>query len=379
MQTFHCNHCRHSVYFENVRCVHCGHALGFATDLRRMVAIEPVDEQRWRITGPQPAQRFYRLCRNSVEYNVCNFLVPDAEPHELCLSCRLTDTVPDLSEPENREHWYRMEVGKRRMLHTLMTLGLPIISGHDDPEQGVSFHFLAEHPGCPWVMTGHDSGVITISLSEADDAERARRRAALHEPYRTLLGHFRHEIGHYYWDRLIRDSDRLDAFRETFGDERQDYGAALDRHYLEGAPADWPQTFISAYASAHPWEDWAETWAHYLHLVDTLETASAHGVSLYPVDTVQEPDSTGLPETFDRMLANWVPLTLMLNEFNRGMGLPDSYPFVLPPSAVGKLHFVHETINATSARARAATGRFAEALSVTEAPQAVPGPRTVNG
>jgi hypothetical protein len=91
-----------------------------------------------------------------------------------------------------------------------------------------------------------------------------------------LLGHFRHEVGHYFWDRLVAtDPHQLEEFRVLFGDDRQDYGEALKRHYDEGAPANWQDTYISMYATMHPWEDFAETWAHYLHIVDTLETAGA--------------------------------------------------------------------------------------------------------
>jgi hypothetical protein len=48
---------------------------------------------------------------------------------------------------------------------------------------------------------------------------------------------------------------------------------------------------------------------------------------------------------FDRILQNWLPLTYALNELNRGMGLPDLYPFVLSAPAIEKLRFVHEVLN----------------------------------
>ena len=179
----------------------------------------------------------------------------------------------------------------------------------------------------------------------------------LHEPYRTLLGHFRHEVGHYYWDRLIKDSPRIDDFRVLFGDERQDYGQALQKHYDQGPRGDWQEQFVSAYASVHPWEDWAETWAHYLHMTDTLETASACGLTLRPrrddEPTLKSPPPT-LSDTrftaFDRLIDAWFPLTYVLNNLNRGLGLPDGYPFVLSPPAVEKLKFVHETLNPDSGR-----------------------------
>ena len=200
------------------------------------------------------------------------------------------------------------------------------------------------------MLTGHANGVITINVAEADDAEREKRRHDLGEPYRTLLGHMRHEVGHYYWDRLIARTDRLDAFRALFGDEREDYGQALQRHYAQGPPADWQTRFISAYASAHAWEDWAETWAHYLHMTDTLETAAACGVSIRPrradePSMAKVPTSAGTPSgSFDRLIDSWYPLTYVLNNLNRGLGLPDGYPFVLSPPVVDKLRFVHDTV-----------------------------------
>ena len=188
-------------------------------------------------------------------------------------------------------------------------------------------------------MTGHADGLITINIAEADDAERERRRNAMGEEYRTLLGHFRHEIGHYYWDRLIRDSAWIDDFRKLFGDEREDYAQALQRHHQQGPPADWEQSFVSAYASSHPWEDWAETWAHYLHMTDTLETAVESGLSLRP----KRPDEPALkpdiavvsrrPSPFDQLIERWFPLTYLLNNLNRGMGLPDAWSSVLPEPA----------------------------------------------
>jgi len=199
-------------------------------------------------------------------------------------------------------------------------------------------------------MTGHADGVITVNIAEADDAERERRRTVMYEPYRTLLGHMRHESGHYYWDRLIAATSEIDEFRSLFGDERADYAAALSAYYDRGAPADWQERFVSMYATAHPWEDWAETWAQYLHMVDTLETAAACGLSLRPrrrdeptAATIPEPLSPQ-PAAFSALIESWFPLTYVLNNLNRGLGHPDAYPFVLSPSAVAKLKFVDDVV-----------------------------------
>ena len=199
------------------------------------------------------------------------------------------------------------------------------------------------------VLTGHDSGIITIALAEADDAEREARRTGMGEPYRTLLGHFRHEIGHHYWDLLVQGQPAQARFRALFGDETADYATALQAYYANGAPAGWPQTHISAYATAHPWEDFAETFAHYLHIVDTVEMAAAFGVRARPRDAnlaVHVDFDPYLEPDIQHIVDNWIPLASMLNNLNRAMGHPDAYPFVLTPQVIDKLGFVHDLVHA---------------------------------
>jgi len=218
----------------------------------------------------------------------------------------------------------------------------------------MAFSFLENDPAAGQVFTGHESGLITINIAEADDPFREKMRVQMGEAYRTLLGHFRHEIGHHYWNRLIQDSPWLLRFRERFGDERADYAQAQQRHYDGGPPQDWGLRFVSAYASMHPWEDWAETWAHYLHITDTLETARAYGLALRPKPVTDAPPQPRLavrrldPHSFEDLLAGWLPLTVALNNLNRSMGLPDSYPFILSDTAIEKLRFVHEVIESTT-------------------------------
>jgi hypothetical protein len=335
MKVFHCDHCNQLVFFENTRCVSCSHRLGFVPEA---MAIRSLDQN-----GE------YRLCRNYSEHDVCNWVIAPGDPHDLCQSCRLTRVIPDLTIDGHKAAWYRLEVAKRRVIYTLMNLGLPIDAADEHNGDGLAFQFMAETPGGDAVLTGHASGVITINVAEADDAERERRRNQLGEPYRTLLGHMRHEIGHYYWDVLVRRrADRLRRFRELFGDDREDYAAALRRHYEQGPVPEWQERFVSAYASAHAWEDWAETWAHYLHMTDTLEMASSCGVSLRP-RRGDEPSLESVPAsagradgTFDALLESWFPLTYVLNNLNRGLGQADAYPFVLSTPAIEKLRFVHE-------------------------------------
>jgi hypothetical protein len=349
MKVFHCDHCNQLVFFESVQCLTCGATLGYAPDQLKIVSLESDGADTWRTAVIAGQTRNYRLCANYSRENVCNWLVADTDLGEFCVSCRLTRIVPDVTVAGNRLAWSRLENAKRRLIHQLRQWNLPLDNQTDSPASGLAFEFLADEPDGSRVITGHASGTITISVAEADDAEREQRRIQLHEPYRTLLGHFRHEVGHYYWERLIRDSSRLNSFRSLFGDETADYASALARHYETGAPADWQQRFVSAYASSHPWEDWAETWAHYLHLADTLETARDCGLMLSPrrshepalapsasVETIASP--------FSRLMDDWFALTYILNNLNRGMGLPDGYPFILSAPAISKLLLVHDLI-----------------------------------
>ena len=357
MRIFHCDHCEHLLFFENHACVSCGRRLAFLPDIAEIGSLDPAHEGTWVSPIAGASRAGYRLCANYTIHDVCNWAIPAGDPHELCSSCRLTRVIPDLSVAGRAEAWYKLEVAKRRLVHTLLQLRLPVVNKADDPAGGLAFEFLADaaDPEAPPVLTGHAGGVITINVAEADDAERERRRHALHEPYRTLLGHVRHEVGHYYWDRLVAGTGWLDAFRARFGDETADYRAALQRHHETGPPADWQQRFVTAYATAHPWEDWAETWAHYLHMTDTLETAAACGVSIRPRRRDEPalprvPAQAGSPDAaFDRLMASWFPLTYVLNNLNRGLGVPDAYPFVLTGPAIEKLRFVHDVVAAGGA------------------------------
>lgn len=352
MKIFHCDHCDQLIFFENVQCVHCERLLAYLPDLEVVGSLDKTAEGLWLSPLERAQGRRYRLCENYTKHNVCNWAIADDETNLLCQSCRLTRVIPDLASPANRESWYKLEAAKRRLVYTLVKLRLPLRDKWDDPKDGLAFEFLSDAaaPAPSHVLTGHARGVITINLAEANDAEREKRRLQLHEPYRTLLGHFRHESGHYYWDHLIPAKDRLEPFRRVFGDETQDYAQALKRHYENGPPFDWQNRFISSYAAAHPCEDWAETWAHYLHMIDTLEIAAACGLSLQPRRRA-EPALMAAPnpladnpKSFDHLLSSWFPLTYVLNNLNRGLGLADGYPFVLSPPVIDKLRFIHETL-----------------------------------
>ena len=357
MKLFDCDNCGNALFFENVKCLHCGSELAFLPGRMAMTAIGPVPDSQdlWRRKKPgkQPSVRHFRLCQNNTQQQACNFAVPDSDPNPLCVCCRLTQMLPDLSVPGNHERWYRIELAKRRLFYTLARLGLVSVDPPDGERDGPIFQFLADLPG-QQVMTGHFNGVITLNVAEADDDERVRRRLQMREPYRTLLGHLRHEAGHFYWEGLIRAAGRQDDFRGVFGHEEADYGAALQAHYGSGAPADWQGNFVSAYATAHPWEDWAETWAHYLHMVDLLETAASYNTRLAmpgaedESDAVINPFAPG-PTDFELLVEQWVPLTLLVNSLNRSLGQDDAYPFALSKAALNKLRFIHDLIQSPHA------------------------------
>jgi hypothetical protein len=358
MKTFRCDNCGHPLFFENVTCLQCGSALAFLPDRLALCAVEAAPgapEGLWRRKTrrrPKGDSPLYRPCSNHTRYQACNFAVPSTDPNPLCVSCRQTRLLPDLSMPDNQERWYRIEVAKRRLFYTLAKLGLVTVDPPNGERDGPAFEFLAEMPGHQ-VLTGHCEGVITLNIAEADDEERVRRRVALHEPYRTLLGHLRHESGHFYWDSLIRNTERLEPFREMFGDESADYGQALDAYYAGGGAAQgWQDHHVSAYATSHPWEDWAETWAHYLHMVDLLETASSYNTRLVvPGNEEDEAEEVTNPfenstVDFDQLVDQWIPVTLLLNSLNRSLGQDDAYPFALSKRALDKLRFVHDVIHA---------------------------------
>lgn len=349
MKLFECNVCGQALYFENTVCETCRHRLGYIARDKRIAAFRPIQSSEiWQIVG-EPSRR-YRFCSNA-QYDVCNWVIEAEEAEVYCAACRHNHVIPDLSQASNQKLWRMMEVAKHRLFYTLIALGLPLVTRQEDPRGGLMFDFLEDTLANKRVVTGHVGGKITINIAEADDAERERRRSTLREPYRTLLGHFRHEIGHWYWDRLVRGTPALDAFRAVFGDETMSYRASLRQHYAGGAPPDWARTWVSAYATSHPWEDFAETFAHYLHIVDALDTAREFGIGIHPrqlrdaralsTDIEVAPQSA---ESIKPLIDAWLPLTFAMNSLNRSMGQTDFYPFVLSPAVVGKLGFVHDLV-----------------------------------
>jgi hypothetical protein len=352
MKTFECDVCRQVLYFENSACPQCGAVLAFLSDVGVLAAVvESGGEQLRRFNRGSAT---HRHCANRTRHGICNWAIPAHDPEAFCESCRLDEIIPNSSEPRARELWGRMEAAKRRLLYTLVHLGLFELAATNRYAPPLRFRFLSDGPGTgEKVLTGHASGVITINLSEADPSHREAVRESLGERYRTLLGHFRHESGHYYFEQLVaRDPERLTAFRCLFGDERTDYAQALERHY-EQADSACPDGVVSPYAAVHPLEDWAETWAHYLHMVDTLQTAAQWGLRL------RDPRFPGLQRStrtaatdladFYQLTAGWLTLSVALNSMNRSMGIQDAYPFTLDDGACRKLRFVHDVVTLCAA------------------------------
>ncbi len=346
MKLYTCSNCHSLIYFENNICLHCGYSLGFDSNSLSLVTL--VSEGGNHFLNISNRKERFRFCKNA-EYGTCNWLIQESRAAEFCQACELNRVIPALNSNENLKRWKNIEIAKHRLVYSLLRLRLPVQKKIGNEESGIAFDFLADTSAKDKVITGHDNGVVTLNIEEADEAARTRHKLDLGERYRTLLGHFRHEIGHYYWEVLIKNSDELEGYRSFFGNEEKDYAEALDIYYKNGAPPDWSEHFISPYATSHPWEDWAETWAHYLHLMDTLETAFSFGIRIQP-DMVQDTkriqasiqqDPYDMTD-FSQIIKWWLPLTFAVNSLNRSMGHSDFYPFVISEPVVDKLKFIHE-------------------------------------
>lgn len=346
MKIYQCHNCNNQLYFENNVCLSCGSFLGFSpSDLTILSVYKNEDQSLYDIAN---SNHKYVYCANA-KHHACNWLIEKDNGKTFCKACQLNETIPDLASPVNKNRWRRIEKAKHRLVYSLLRMGLRVVSKDIDPENGLAFHFK-ETIGEEKIMTGHYNGDITINIEEADEVKRTKNKKNLGERYRTLLGHFRHEVGHYYWDQLIKDGPFIEEFRTLFGDDREDYAEALKKYYATDS-GNWTQNYISMYASSHPWEDWAETWAHYLHLTDTLETASAFGLGLHVNKTNAWQDAQNymninpyLIEDFNVIIDRWIELTFAFNSVNRSMGHQDFYPFVISENVKKKLAFVHKII-----------------------------------
>lgn len=353
MKVFYCHHCHHQVFFNNTYCENCNALLGYQADKKTMGTFQQVNDTYWKSLNPKDINQLYKPCYNYQHHQVCNWMIHQNDEHHYCESCRLTYIIPDLSVDHNVLYWKRLEQAKRRFLYLTQQLNIfPRPKKDDNDRFGLRFNFLRSLPDQP-VLTGHQSGTITLNANEADVVHREKTRLDMQENYRTVLGHFRHESGHYYFDLLAHLYPKwLGEFRTYFGDETQDYATALDHYYQNGPAENWSEFFISRYACAHPWEDWAETWAHYLHIMDTLDTAYHSGMSIepnYPIDPCMDFKESPIGAVdFEHTLTNWFGLSYALNGLNRSMGLQDAYPFTLSNNVLDKLRFIHRTLMKTA-------------------------------
>lgn len=350
MKSFHCA-CGNILYFDSTRCLRCQQDVGF----------DPLED------GMRRLKPSLRLCANGRMHGVCNWLLPADSPEAFCASCRLNRTIPDLSEGRNLRHWGLMEAAKRRVIRTLLNLGFRLPTLEEDPQDGLGFDILSTTLD-PSATMGHLRGVITVSLEEADDTWRQINLQQLGEASRTLLGHFRHETGHFVWhrhlSRLAWDHPSRHAFREIFGNDSESYADALSRHYEQGAAPDWADHHISAYAASHPWEDWAETWAHYLQMVDGFETCDHLGIRgggvnlplvILPMESCTLPPGLtahpGEDANFHAWLQRWICLAAVLNEISRSFGAPFLYPYIITPDVARKLRLAHHFAQMWAVRA----------------------------
>jgi len=352
MRTFTCS-CGNRLYFENSLCLNCGHLIGFDPASLTLSDYQAQTDGTWLALAPVILNRPFRRCQNGIDFETCNWMVAQTCEQNYCLSCAMNEVIPDLDLVRRRELWLKVERAKRRLLYTLLVLKLALRSKRQDPNTGLAFRILSDErldadsidaETHNLVTTGHYFGCITLNLLEADDSMREQMRKRMNERYRTLLGHFRHESGHYYWFLLIDKSRWLTPFRKLFGDERQDYAAALNNNRVtppDNASRDWRENYISRYASIHPWEDFGETWAHYMHMVDTLETARDAN---FEIEGQRLRSPFNEHNEFTTLLHDWLLLSSALNRLNRSMGLKDAYPFVLSQQVIEKLAFVHRVI-----------------------------------
>lgn len=344
MKIFQCGNCHHPLFFENYKCESCGHLSGYFDGDSMMLTFNPSRELL--ISDRESIE--YKYCNNQ-DYGVCNWLLKKSDPNQFCSACQLNRTIPNLTDKKNFSKWKKLERAKHRLIYQLHRIGLPL-SSKLVYKNGLCFDFIAKQDNLQ-IMTGHADGVITILLKEADSVLREQMRKLMSEPYRTIIGHLRHEVGHYFWDQLVfNNQDVLTQFRALFGDEQANYSDALKIYYKKGAPKNWGKSFISKYATSHPWEDWAETWAHYLHIMDMVETAHFFGLKMSPPEVLKDlkTKSTFDPYTqkdFNAIIDVCMPLSFAVNSFNRAMGIPDVYPFVISLPVVKKMVFIHNLLN----------------------------------
>ncbi|AFL50256.1 zinc-binding metallopeptidase family protein [Sinorhizobium fredii] len=373
MRLYQCDVSGLPLYFDNHFSVGANNApVGFVADTLTLHTLTNAGEGLWRITS-RP-DKLWKFCANA-PIDGSNWLVDADDPNPLAIPARYNRLIPNTDTPQGLARFQKIGAAQRHLFYSILRFAIPCPDRATDPDGGLVFDFLEDAVDdfghrVP-AVTGHEDGLISLRAAEADDVVRETVRVSMGEPYRTLLGHFRHEIGHFFFQQLVEGSDMLSGARQLFGDERQDYDAALQKNYSEGPPVDWQQRFISSYASCHPAEDFAECWAHFFHIVDTLESARAFGLSIEPfrhhdLDAEVKFDPYRA-ESAQQLVGAWVPISLALNTFQRSMGQGDIYPFVLPPPVVEKLEFINRVIKAAREGKLGRTNRFHLASSSSSA------------
>lgn len=286
-------------------------------------------------------QSIVHACVNQT-HGVCHCF--NEAPKKLCRWCEFTNVIPPLSQTESIARWRAMESAKRRLLLQLEDLRLPPFIADTLQTHPLRFDFLEDSvdaEGKPKkVTTGHENGLITINLAEADSVHRERLRVQFGEPQRTLIGHMRHEVGHYIdWAWASRVAAK--KYHSLFGDpDAVDYSEAMKRHYEQGPPTDWHDNHASAYATMHPWEDFAETVNLYLDIMAIATTANdigGQGLDLSP-----ETDAA-------KLVKSVLDIVIQVSEYNFDLGLLPLLPERLSPMVVHKLSYVHSLRSASVA------------------------------
>lgn len=338
MRRFYC-HCGHEVNFHDHFCKACGRDLAYDPQIGTLWSGELRDtNQFFAHTKNKQDNLLFQTCEHRHHDVGCNWLLVKGDDHCQCIACHTTRVIPDQSHDKNANRWFRLERAKRQLFQTLIDVKL-IQADRPVDFTDLQFDFLEDKRSNPnldleHVLSGHCDGLITINAAEADEGFLHTMKEQMQELYRSLLGHFRHEIGHYFWAKFFKTERQKQQFREVFGDERQDYAEALQAYYDANNQSHWRSRYITPYASSHPHEDWAETWAHYLHIVDTLQTAQSFGLSVY------DPQE----HNFDHWFNEWRRVSQVMNSLNQSMGLAEPYPFRLSEMVIGKLRFIDETI-----------------------------------
>lgn len=327
MRTFLCS-CGNELFFQSVTCLNCNRDTGMCATCQQVVPMEVQNDGRI-LCGNEHCGVEVRRCDNGVEHHFCNRLAPAGEDSKkgLCDFCVTTRVIPDLDVAGNIDRWKDLEIAKQRVLYMLDVIGLPFRQRSRFGMPALTFQFKAD--GVLPVATGHAGGCITINIKEADSVQREITRKRFNEPQRTLVGHFRHELGHYYWERLIKPR-AIESFRRRFGNERLNYKAAIGQYYKNGPRPDWSKHFVSAYASMHPWEDFAESFGTWLDMFSVVDTACHFSIIQHD----------GM--NFEAMLETYLRVGVIANEFNRDMGLPDLVPEVFNTVVLEKLKFIHQ-------------------------------------